>query len=319
MVFKRNWEVSSAQEAITQSIIDQVTKKVGASQYQVLQQGCANYNIRVHLPQHEALLRIYCRDKEVQRLEESIQDLVADTLPVAHVLSHGEEGGYAYSLHSLCQGIQLRDVIAEPQEDLRKVMYDLGDSIGKMQSWRFEKPGRLDEHLQIVEPMNLYHDSLHRLAALQKEGKLPADECSSWQDLLSDMQSLFPSQQLAHLVHGDYDPSNILVEKRHGQWELSAILDWEFAQAGSYYRDMANMLRYEYSFSKEYKYYFVDGISHHIRLPTDWQKTITLCNIYGLFDCLANRVNIPSQPNRYADITQLLRRFYKQLTYTKYS
>ena len=41
------------------------------------------------------------------------------------------------------------------------------------------------------------------------------------------------------LVHGDFNPTNILVDNG----ELSGVLDWEFAHAGTLWMDVGNLLR----------------------------------------------------------------------------
>jgi aminoglycoside phosphotransferase (APT) family kinase protein len=49
----------------------------------------------------------------------------------------------------------------------------------------------------------------------------------------------------ARLVHGDFGKGNILVRLVDGSWTVPAILDWEFALAGSPLTDVAHFLRYE--------------------------------------------------------------------------
>lgn len=56
--------------------------------------------------------------------------------------------------------------------------------------------------------------------------------------------SLFPTEDDKHLVHGDFNPANILLDQINGSWVVTGILDWEFAFSGSYLGDVANMLRY---------------------------------------------------------------------------
>lgn len=53
-----------------------------------------------------------------------------------------------------------------------------------------------------------------------------------------------PDKEEKHLVHADFDPANILVDKINGSWCVSGILDWEFSFSGSVLCDVANMLRY---------------------------------------------------------------------------
>ena len=47
----------------------------------------------------------------------------------------------------------------------------------------------------------------------------------------------------ASLVHSDLNPKNLLVDP--GTLEVTAVLDWEFAHAGSPLTDLGNLLRFE--------------------------------------------------------------------------
>lgn len=47
------------------------------------------------------------------------------------------------------------------------------------------------------------------------------------------------------LVHSDCNGLNILVSESKEHYEVTGIIDWEFACAGPVYVDIGNMLRYE--------------------------------------------------------------------------
>lgn len=45
------------------------------------------------------------------------------------------------------------------------------------------------------------------------------------------------------LVHSDFNPKNLLVDPASG--EITGLVDWEFAHAGSPYADLGNLLRFD--------------------------------------------------------------------------
>jgi aminoglycoside phosphotransferase (APT) family kinase protein len=45
------------------------------------------------------------------------------------------------------------------------------------------------------------------------------------------------------LVHSDLNPKNVLLDRE--TLEVTAVLDWEFAHAGSPYADLGNLLRFD--------------------------------------------------------------------------
>jgi aminoglycoside phosphotransferase (APT) family kinase protein len=75
----------------------------------------------------------------------------------------------------------------------------------------------------------------------------------------------------ASLVHGDFNSPNIFVRHERGSWRVAAILDWEFAFAGSILCDIGNMLRYERPTQSRYEPHFSRGLlDEGWRAPDDW-------------------------------------------------
>ena len=59
----------------------------------------------------------------------------------------------------------------------------------------------------------------------------------------SDAQDLLDEDRRACLVHSDLNPKNLLLDP--DSLELTGVLDWEFAHAGSPYADLGNLLRFD--------------------------------------------------------------------------
>ena len=121
-----------------------------------------------------------------------------------------------------------------------------------------------------------------------------------------------PDEAEHHLVHGDYDPANILVNKIDGQWKITEILDWEFAFSGSPLFDVANMLRYAHQMPATFETSFIQGVSTRFTLPQHWRITTHLLNMISLLDCLT-RCPIEQRPNQRADIYSLISYMIHQL------
>jgi fructokinase len=89
------------------------------------------------------------------------------------------------------------------------------------------------------------------------------------------------------LVHSDYNGKNLLAAREHGQWSISAVLDWEFAFSGSPLVDIGNMLRLRH----EHPPGFDDGFIGGYRdaggpLPPDWREVSEALDLYALADLL---------------------------------
>jgi aminoglycoside phosphotransferase (APT) family kinase protein len=63
----------------------------------------------------------------------------------------------------------------------------------------------------------------------------------------SHAQALARLQEERCLVHGDFNNRNVLVHCVQGRWRVAAVIDWEFALAGSPFFDIATFLQYERS------------------------------------------------------------------------
>jgi len=125
--------------------------------------------------------------------------------------------------------------------------------------------------------------------------------------------NLFSSRDEKHLVHGDFDPSNILVYNVNGIGKISAILDWEFAFSNSVLPDIANMLRYAHKMPPEFQDSFLNGLtSNGVTLPKNWYVTVTLLNLLSLLDC-AKRSDAKSRPHQSSDIKELIEHILSEL------
>jgi thiamine kinase-like enzyme len=95
-------------------------------------------------------------------------------------------------------------------------------------------------------------------------------------DRLSEMRSEYV------LVHGDFNPSNVLVQ----DGDVMAVLDWEYAHSGPPYMDIGNLLRNTGP-------QFHDAIGRGLRsvgfdLPDDWKDWAGLVDISSHLEFLAS-------------------------------
>ena len=75
------------------------------------------------------------------------------------------------------------------------------------------------------------------------------------------------------LVHGDFNPSNILIQGG----VISGILDWEYYHSGTPYMDIGNLLRHT---DTVYHSKIKDGLeAGGMRLPMDWKERAELVDL----------------------------------------
>jgi len=89
----------------------------------------------------------------------------------------------------------------------------------------------------------------------------------------------------ACLVHGDFNPTNILIHEK----KLSGIIDWEYALAGTPFMDIGNLLRNtDESFHSEIEQGLREG---GMRLPTDWKERAELIDLTSQFEFLTSSLS----------------------------
>lgn len=103
----------------------------------------------------------------------------------------------------------------------------------------WEEPWDAELLEELVEPL------VPRLGLDAPEARELAALCRHADDVLAD-------DGVATLVHGDLNPKNVLLERvPHvdggvaGGVRVSAVLDWEFAHAGSGWADLGNLVRFD--------------------------------------------------------------------------
>ncbi len=124
------------------------------------------------------------------------------------------------------------------------------------------------------------------LASGNLQRRLPPRICEGVHD--AAQPELAHLDEQANLTHGDFGKRNVLVREVGGQWEVAAILDWEFAVSGTPLVDLANFLRYERASRPVVEPFFSDGyVEAGGVLPEDWRRLARLIDLVALCELLS--------------------------------
>lgn len=195
-------------------------------------------------------------------------------------------------------------------------MMEVGLVLAKIQAYQFPCSGFFDNDLTIKTKM--FQDDYvvfgkKCLSHPTTLDQITKEHISKINTYLDRYHLLLPDLNQNHLVHADFDPSNILVKQNNKRWTISGILDWEFAFSGSTLCDVANMLRYAHHMSPSFKTSFLKGLKQGgVQLAENWDITIHLLNLLSLLDCLT-RCPPDVRPNQCADIRNLIDHILIQL------
>ncbi len=321
MTFKQDWEKTeqlSLPHTMVEAMLKQAFSNKKLSSYSVISGGCTNLNIKIILEENLAfILRVYLCDKGAAYREQALGRLLKHTVPLPQVHYIGDYEEYRFALTEFISGMTLRELLlSKIPHDLGAIMVKTGEMFAKIQAHQFAEPGFFDNDLKISEKLP---ENAYIVFAEQSLSHLTVNDC-----LCSNMitrikrhfhalKQFLPNEHESHLVHADFDPANILVNKRDEEWIITGVLDWEFAFSGSPLWDMANMLRYSHQMPAIFETSFIQGLATGFTLPKDWKVTIYLLNIMSLVDCLT-RCTKMLRPKQCADITALIHYFDKQLS-----
>jgi len=291
--FKADWEKTNLRVEIPDGLINKIVKfalpNVRLQSYRIISGGCANLNVRLNLhDEGTKLLRIYIRDHYAAYREQAIAKLIGNSLPVPMISSIAEITGFHFALCEFKSGITLRELLLSNHTyDINEIMYQVGEMLAKLQQFTFPMSGFFDNQLKV---RHIADDkiTLFVKTCLQHKtvkGVLTKEQVNILSQMFDQHEKLLQKIDEKHLVHGDFSPDNILVNKMDNQWEVSAILDWEFSFSGSILWDVSNMLRYAHLMPDIFESAFISGLeSDNLRLPKGWETTVRVLNIISLLD-----------------------------------
>ncbi|MCP5110449.1 MAG: phosphotransferase [bacterium] len=201
----------------------------GITSCSLLTEGGCNSNYRIRVGAETFVARFYSRGSPTH--DRYILNLVKDSLPVPEILHAGD----TWAIMQFLPGTQLRNSPA----DIHAAAHTLA-RIGRI---TFPHPGR------ILPGGNIQPFDFGGVAGFVQTW-LAKPEVREWLDTktISALQRLLETEapRLAELdgesrlVHGDFNPTNILI----ADGKVTGILDWEFAHSGSPNADLGNLLRH---------------------------------------------------------------------------
>lgn len=321
-MFKMNWEKNDSQRLLPESTINKMVRIAIPEQkltsYKRISQGCANVNIKIILENSTSyILRIYLRDKDAALREKNLGALLKDKIPTPLSLYVGETDGHTFTITNFLDGIQLGNLLqSKIPHDINALMYSAGKILSRIASHNFPSSGFFDKDLNVISNSTSTTKLLAHIESYLSNHNvfsvLGSEKIAKISNFIDQSKQLFPDENERYLVHGDFDPANILVNKPNNEWEISGILDWEFAFSGSYLWDVANMLRYAYKMPPAFQKSFIHGLNNGgIQLPENWSSTIDLLNLTSLLDCL-KRSDAHKKPIQCSDIRDLITHIFSK-------
>jgi aminoglycoside phosphotransferase (APT) family kinase protein len=226
----------------------------------------------------EYVVRIYARNPDRAPVDAALLRLVRGLVPVPEVLElrPATSSTPAVLVTEYVRSVSLEDVLADPPDDLdwESLGLEVGWLLGTLSNIPFVRHGMF-----VDADLGLSNDGLpDDLAAWAQhhrdDGRLAAWADADWVGLreLVDLagevlDEAGPYDDRAVLVHSDLNPKNVLLDVEG--LDVVALVDWEFAHAGSIHTDFGNFTRFERDdrLVEPLIEGFVDTAPGHIRDP----------------------------------------------------
>jgi aminoglycoside phosphotransferase (APT) family kinase protein len=269
------------------------------SQKQLLAAGLRNANFKLTLDSSSepVVLRIYEHDPSLCRKEIDLMRLVRHTVPVPEVI-HAEPRGLEelppFALLQFIQGASLLDLKRRSDfEAFAQASSSAGETLAAIGRFPFSRTGWLGPGPAVAAPLLAGADPVPNfidlcLAAPNLVRRVPAElRRRIHQSIWHSSHRFVDLDAGPRLVHGDFSRRNLLARQAAGRWSVVAVLDWEFAVAGTPLIDVANFLRYEKASRPLAEPHFSTGyLRSGGALPGDWRRVSRLLDLAATCESL---------------------------------
>lgn len=270
-----------------------------------LTEGKRTSNYRVHTEAGDYILRIFPPADESWRREASLRDKLPDRVPMqrlCHVGRHEAIGGRAFAIYEFARGRTLLEAALSGYVPDEALSAQLGEAAAAIHSVRYAAVGWLDDALEIGQPMTPLSSWYGYFLTDTVRGRMEvgmADRIVRLTELYDDALRELDGQ--ASLVHGDFRPTNLLVD----EGRLSCVLDWEFAMAGHALADVGQLFRYPDLFPAASRAAFAQAYesASGLLLPPGWERLAMLRDLVNLLQMLGPE---EEQPIKYGDLNRLI-------------
>jgi aminoglycoside phosphotransferase (APT) family kinase protein len=233
---------------------DLTTAVAGAFSVRPLAGGYSGETFLVERPGEPAVLRVYGKQPDRAAIDAALLHLVRGLIPVPQVLDlrrpdPAVPSSPAHLLISFMPGERLDTVLARAQLDLgARLARSVARVLTTLSGIPFMRPATfVDADLRLSgddAPADGLVSWLDRHVATGGSiGQWDPGLQRALRDMCAAADGLLDTVHRTCLVHSDFNAKNILVDPVSG--EVTALLDWEFAHAGSPYADLGNLLRFD--------------------------------------------------------------------------
>ena len=289
-------------------IMKRLTEHNAVETLELLTDGKRNTNYKVTMTNGKRpyLLRIYCNADDIWRNEFAIYHALKETLPLPEIYDSDYNSSLLdrpFAIVEYIPGQTLAQVVADTHNFSNPALFAaLGERLACLHQTHYDRVGFLDHRLEVTQPLPPLQTWYQMFLSEQTERKLGQRRVQTIQRIVETMTPVFEEmEQAIRLVHGDFRPTNILVND-NGTY---TIIDWEFCMAGHPIADIGQFLRYKEQVSPEHEQRFIESYQRasSYQLPPDYNTIARLRDLVNLLQMLTIKEKLPYKDH---DLTRLI-------------
>ncbi len=260
--------------------------------------GLTNSNFRLEFRGGQASVeaKLYQHEPNLAPVERAVHRLGAERgLPVPKLLDGADDNAVTHTPYALFEWIggERLDLAIKhcDQASVKLLALKAGAALAAVHAVHFDQFGFFDadlkvQNLKVMGPINLgstgmcryFHDMLSQGLGRERLGGDCADALLAFAERESIILDTW--QGMPCLVHGDCGGTNILVTRDEADWNITGIIDWEFAFSGTPFFDLGNLLRAPLGGLSG----FAEGLAEGYRaaggiLPDHWQRLAAMTDL----------------------------------------
>lgn len=280
-----------------------VSEPEAIADIELIGRGLSSTNYRVRRRAASPLhLRIVPAGREVCEKEVAIYRYVRGTIPVPQVWHAAAHARQPHYIAEWIDASPLDTVLAQGTvEDPSGLGAAVASVLATIHGHEFDSEGDLNGALQVVSWneqldwqrsersifVQMMEHFIFNSPAHARLGEARAQ--ALWERAVARDGALRDRTQRCCLVHSDYNPKNLLVQRDVAGWNVAAVLDWEFACAGGPLLDVGNLLRHREDYPDEFANGFIDRYKSVASwLADDWLMQAQLVDLTSAVESLSS-------------------------------
>lgn len=270
-----------------------------------VEEGCRTTNYIIKTKNEKYILKVFFNKEQDYKKDIKLLNILKSEIPVQRIYrvdTDLEIGNREYAIYEYIEGKTIGQCLREGYFMDEKFVKEVARILAKIHSYKFNKVGFLDADLHIkekLEPLSLWYE---RAIGERVRKRLGNDIVNKIKQVVKQNEkNLLDLDKDSRLVHGDFQGTNILINKGR----VCGILDWEFAMAGHPLEDIGQFFRYEEYFNDNLVRAFEEEYTKmsDYTLSDNWYNISKLRDLVNLIQLIGEKDEMPT---KYANIRNII-------------